>query len=111
MKSEINSQYPSVDDLREKAQRRIPRFAFEYLDGGCNEDVNLSRNTSDIRKIQLRPRYLRNYGTSSTKTKVLGMEFDAPFGVAPVGLQGTNVAELPGNTGQSGAQTQHTLHS
>lgn len=88
MLSEINSQYPSVDDLRAKAQKRIPRFAFEYLDGGCNEDVSLSRNTSDIRKVQLQPRYLRNYGTSSTKTKVLGMEFDAPFGIAPVGLQG-----------------------
>jgi len=88
MLSEINSQYPSVDDLREKAKKRVPRFAFEYLDGGCNEDVSISRNTSEIRKVQLQPRYLRNYGTSSTKTKVLGMEFDAPFGIAPVGLQG-----------------------
>ncbi|MBT9190062.1 alpha-hydroxy acid oxidase, partial [Zobellia russellii] len=30
----------------------------------------------------------RNQGTGSTRTKVLGMEFDAPFGIAPVGLQG-----------------------
>ena len=84
----FNSDYPSVDDLRLKAKKRIPKFAFEYLDGGCNEDVSLRRNTSEIRKIQLQPRYLRNYGTSSIKTKVLGMEFDAPFGIAPVGLQG-----------------------
>ncbi|MCM8568511.1 alpha-hydroxy-acid oxidizing protein [Gramella jeungdoensis] len=84
----VNSQYPSVDDLREKAKKRLPAFAFEYLDGGCNDDVNIYRNTAEIRDVQLEPRYLQNYGESSTKTKVLGMEFDAPFGIAPVGLQG-----------------------
>ncbi|MFX0555418.1 alpha-hydroxy acid oxidase [Maribacter sp. CXY002] len=88
MATNFDSNYPSVDDLRNKAKSRIPRFAFEYLDGGCNEDVSLARNTSDIRKVQLEPRYLQNYGTSSIKTKVMGMEFDAPFGIAPVGLQG-----------------------
>ncbi len=88
MAMDFNSDYPSVDDLRNKAKKRVPRFAFEYLDGGCNEDVSITRNTSEIREVQLQPRYLRNQGTSSTKTKVLGMEFDAPFGIAPVGLQG-----------------------
>ncbi|NJB35132.1 alpha-hydroxy acid oxidase [Croceivirga sp. JEA036] len=88
MANKINSKYPSLEDLRNKAQRRIPKFAFEYLDGGCNEDVNIIRNTSEIRDVKLEPRYLRNKGISSTKTKVLGMEFDAPFGIAPVGLQG-----------------------
>tara|TARA_R110002049_G_scaffold309289_2_gene520274 strand:- start:71784 stop:72929 length:1146 start_codon:yes stop_codon:yes gene_type:complete len=88
MISDINSQYPSVDDLRQKAKKRVPQFAFEYLDGGCNEDVSIVRNTSDIRKVQLQPRYLQNRGVSSTKTKIMGMEFDAPFGIAPVGLQG-----------------------
>ena len=88
MAMSFDSDYPSVDDLRTKAKSRIPKFAFEYLDGGCNEDVSLARNTSEIRKVQLQPRYLRNYGTSSIKTKVMGMEFDAPFGIAPVGLQG-----------------------
>jgi L-lactate dehydrogenase (cytochrome) len=84
----FNPTYPSVDDLREKARKQVPAFAFEYLDGGCNEDVSLSRNTREIREVQLQPRYLQNYGHSSSKTSVLGMEFDAPFGIAPVGLQG-----------------------
>ena len=84
----FDSQYPSVDDLREKAKKRVPAFAFEYLDGGCNDDVNIYRNTAEIRDVQLEPRYLQNYGESSTQTRVLGMEFDAPFGIAPVGLQG-----------------------
>ena len=84
----FNYKYPSVEDLRKKAKNRIPRFAFEYLDGGCNEDVNIHRNTSELREIQLEPRYLNNYKDSSIKTTVFGREYDAPFGVAPVGLQG-----------------------
>jgi L-lactate dehydrogenase (cytochrome) len=77
-----------MDDLRNKAMLRIPRFAFEYLDGGCNEDVNLIRNTSELREVQLRPNYSRKHHGSSLKTTLFGIEYDAPFGIAPVGLQG-----------------------
>jgi len=84
----FNSNYPSVEDLRTKAQKRIPKFAFEYLDGGCNEDVNLHKNTREIREVELIPQYLKKHEGSSLKTKLFGVEYDAPFGVAPVGLQG-----------------------
>ncbi len=43
MKQQINYKYPSVDDLRSRAKAKIPKFAFEYLDGGCNNDVNLKK--------------------------------------------------------------------
>ena len=43
MKQEMNYKYPSVDDLRFRAKAKIPKFAFEYLDGGCNDDVNLKK--------------------------------------------------------------------
>ena len=88
MELNINSKYPSVQDLRKKAERKIPRFAFEYLDGGCNEDVNLHKNTSDIREVELLPYYLRNHIKSDMKTELFGHMYDAPFGIAPVGLQG-----------------------
>ncbi|MEM9674965.1 MAG: alpha-hydroxy acid oxidase [Bacteroidota bacterium] len=88
MKLVYNSKYPSIADLRTRAKKKIPKFAFEYLDGGCNEDVNLRRNTSDIREIQLMPRYLRDHQGSSTKTTLFGTEYSTPFGIAPVGLQG-----------------------
>ncbi|WP_375324251.1 alpha-hydroxy-acid oxidizing protein [Flagellimonas sp. GZD32] len=84
----FDTRYPSVDDLREKAQKRIPRFAFEYLDGGCNEDINLHRNTSELREITLKPTYIKDFKGSTLKTTLFGHEYDAPFGVAPVGLQG-----------------------
>ncbi|MFD2727682.1 alpha-hydroxy acid oxidase [Hyunsoonleella rubra] len=84
----FDTRYPSIDDLRAKAQKKIPKFAFEYLDGGCNEDVNLIRNTAELREVQLKPNYLRKHHGSSLKTKLFGVEYDAPFGIAPVGLQG-----------------------
>lgn len=84
----VNSRYPSADDLRNRAKKRMPKFAFEYLDGGCNEDVNLHKNTSQIRDIELQPYYLDNYTDSTLKTTLFGHEYDAPFGISPVGLQG-----------------------
>jgi L-lactate dehydrogenase (cytochrome) len=88
MKFKYNSHYPSIEDLREKAKRRIPKFAFEYLDGGCNEDVNLYKNTSEIRKVELLPNYLSVHEGSDMRTELFGHTYDAPFGIAPVGLQG-----------------------
>ncbi|TWU28629.1 alpha-hydroxy acid oxidase [Bythopirellula polymerisocia] len=88
MELEYDTRYPSVDDLRERARRRIPRFAFEYLDGGCNEDVNLHRNTADIRDVELIPQYLAEHRGSDMRTKLFGHTYSAPFGIAPVGLQG-----------------------
>jgi len=88
MKLSYNYNYPSVDDLRNKAKKRIPKFAFEYLDGGCNEDVNLHKNTKEIRDVELIPRYLTEHKGSSMKTELFGHTYDAPFGIAPVGLQG-----------------------
>ena len=80
--------YPSVFYLREKAKKRIPKFAFEYLDGGCNNEESLYKNTDDIRNIQLKPKYIVDKKETSIKTKLFGIEYDAPFGVAPIGLQG-----------------------
>ncbi|ULC58034.1 alpha-hydroxy-acid oxidizing protein [Flaviramulus sp. BrNp1-15] len=88
MKIEYNSKYPSIEDLRAKAKKKIPKFAFEYLDGGCNEDVNLDKNTSEIREVEIKPYYLNNHIKSEMKTNLFGHEYDAPFGIAPVGLQG-----------------------
>lgn len=88
MKLSYNTSYPAIDDLRERARRRIPRFAFEYLDGGCNEDVNLYKNTAELREVELKPYYLTPHAGSDLRTELFGHTYDAPFGIAPVGLQG-----------------------
>ncbi len=83
-----NSNFPSNEDLIKKAKRQIPRFAFEYLDGGCNEDVNLYKNTAELREVELKPTYLTKHIRSDMKTELFGHVYDAPFGIAPIGLQG-----------------------
>ena len=95
MFQKFNPKYPSVNDLRTKAKSKIPEFAFEYLDGGCNDDHNLRKNTSDLRNVELVPEYLKNSVNVSLKTKLFGVEYDAPFGIAPIGLQGLMWPKAP----------------
>ena len=83
-----NPRYPSIEDLRYKARKKIPKFAFEYLDGGCNEDISLYKNTHELRKIEMKPRYLVPFSGANLKTELFGHEYDAPFRIIPVGLQG-----------------------
>ena len=91
----IDSRYPSIPDLRNKAKRTIPKFAFEYLDGGCNDEVNLRRNTEQIRKVELKPNYLVPYKKPELNTTLFGREYAAPFGISPVGLQGLMWPKAP----------------
>ena len=88
MELNINSKYPSIKDLRNRAKFKMPKFAFDYLDGGCNDDINLNKNRTDIQKIELMPNYLSDYDKSLMKTELFGHTYDAPFGIAPIGLQG-----------------------
>jgi L-lactate dehydrogenase (cytochrome) len=85
---EYNRQYPSVADLRKKAKQRIPKFAFDYLDGGCNEELNLVRNENDFDNILLKPQYLRVGEEIDMSVELFGRRYSAPFGVSPIGLQG-----------------------
>ncbi|MDQ7947867.1 MAG: alpha-hydroxy acid oxidase [Pedobacter sp.] len=81
-------QYPSVADLRRKAKSRIPKFAFDYLEGGCNEGLNLARNEHDFGDILLKPNYLRVGGEIDMSVELFGKRYSAPFGISPIGLQG-----------------------
>ena len=66
----------------------MPRFAFEYLDGGANEEINLNKNQNDFHKIEFMPEYLLDYPGANLSTTLFGEEYKAPFGIAPIGLQG-----------------------
>jgi L-lactate dehydrogenase (cytochrome) len=50
--------------------------------------VNLHKNTSELRQIELKPYYLKRYTNADLKTELFGHVYDAPLGVSPVGLQG-----------------------
>jgi len=74
-----NPKYPLIKDLRAKAKRRITKFAFEYLDGGCNKDINLYKNTSELRKVELKPKYLIPFSQSNLKTELFNHQFVVQF--------------------------------
>ena len=56
----------------------MPRFAYEYLTGGCFTEINLERNTKEIRDIQLMPWYLNDYIGSDLKTELFGKTTTRP---------------------------------
>lgn len=87
-KSSFNPQYPSISDLKIKAKKKIPKFAFDYLEGGCNEEVNLQKNETDFHDVTLRPQYLSEYKGVDISAELLGHKYDAPIGISPIGLQG-----------------------
>lgn len=83
-----NTKYPSVEDLRKRARKRIPTFAFDYLEGGANEGSNLARNETDFDDIVLKPQYLKKSGEIDMSVELFGSKYDAPYGISPIGLQG-----------------------
>jgi len=76
----------SIEDLRQRAKRRIPRFAFDLVDGGAENERNMRRNSEAFEEVELTPRYMVDVSNIDTSTSVLGQTFDAPFGMAPIGM-------------------------
>jgi len=88
MRDYFNKKLPDIESLRQHAQKRIPKFAFEYLENGCNEETGLDRNLAAIQSVQLRSRFLQPRLKSDPSTEIFGHTYSAPFGIAPIGLQG-----------------------
>lgn len=78
----------NIADLREMAQKRVPRFVFEWLDRGAEDEVALRNNRQAFESIKLRPRVLANVSTRSLETKLFGKTFKMPYGIAPTGTAG-----------------------
>ncbi len=68
------------------ARRRIPRFAFDLVDGGAESERNLRRNTAAFEEVELTPRYMVDVSDIDMHATILGQRFDAPFGMAPIGM-------------------------
>ena len=76
----------SIDDLRRLAKRRIPRFAFDLVDGGAESERNLRRNIEAFEEVLLTPRYMVDVSELDMRVTLFGQTFDAPFGMAPIGM-------------------------
>lgn len=78
----------NVEDFRRKAQRKLPRFVFDYVDGGAEDEDCLRRNTNDLRQLHLVPGCLRNTSEIDLSIEVFGRRWRAPFAIAPIGFNG-----------------------
>ena len=78
----------SSKDFRAAAQRRLPRFLFDYIDGGSYEESTMHRNVSDLSDIALRQRVLRDVSRIDLSTSLFGRELAMPVVLGPVGISG-----------------------
>jgi (S)-mandelate dehydrogenase len=78
----------NVADLRELARRRIPRFVFEYMDGGAEDEATLAGNREALARLRLVPDTLIDTSARQLRTELFGTAISAPFIIAPTGFNG-----------------------
>lgn len=84
------SKAASALDYRDLARRRLPRFLFDYIDGGSYAEVTLKRNVADLEAIALRQRVLRDVSSIDLATTLFGEAMRLPIALGPIGLAGMN---------------------
>lgn len=80
----------SISDYRELARRRLPRFLFDYIDGGSYGEQTLVRNVADLASIALRQRVMCDVSEIDLTVNLLGQKLSLPVILAPIGLAGMN---------------------
>lgn len=75
-------------DFRARAERRLPRFLFDYIDGGANDEVTLAANSTDFGRIRLRQHVLRDVSHIDTTARLASEQVSMPMALAPIGLAG-----------------------
>lgn len=78
----------NVDDLREKARRRLPRGIWEYLERGVEDEVGMARNRAAFDAVTFRPRVLRRVDRIDPSATLFGHPLSFPFAIAPTGAAG-----------------------
>ena len=81
--------YPaSARDYRRLAQARLPRFLFDYIDGGASQEQTLRANADAWTRVGLRQRVLVDVDGVETTTYLAGQACAMPLALAPLGLAG-----------------------
>ncbi len=81
-----DTRYPSIADLKILAKKRIPSFAFDYVDGAIDDERGKKRNRESFHSIHLTPRYLIDVTHTDISSELFGRRYAIPFGVPPIGL-------------------------
>jgi L-lactate dehydrogenase (cytochrome) len=82
---QLHRRFPTIAYLRRHARRRLPRFAFEYMDGGAGADDGIARNWRALDAVELVPRYGITTSLPPVDIELFGKRYSAPIGVAPMG--------------------------
>lgn len=78
----------NIEDLRQLAQRRLPRVAWDYLERGAEDDVTMAANRAAFERIHFEPRTLVDVSARTLRHTLFGKNYTAPFGIAPTGAAG-----------------------
>jgi len=84
----LNIAPASTLDYRRLAEKRLPRFLFDYIDGGCNDELTMDANVRDFTALKLKQQVMRDVSNIDTSTSLLGQKAAMPLILAPVGLAG-----------------------
>ena len=83
----------TIEDLRQLAQKRVPRMFYDYADSGSWTESTYRANEADFQKIKLRQRVAVNMENRSLATTMAGQAAAMPVAIAPVGLTGMQHAD------------------
>lgn len=83
----------TIEDLRQLAQKRVPRMFYDYADSGSWTEGTYRANESDFQKILLRQRVAINMEGRSTRSTMLGQPVAMPVAIAPTGMTGMQHAD------------------
>lgn len=83
-----DKQYCCVADMEAAAYRRLPKFLRDFVFLGIGTNLNVQKNRDALNAVELMPRYLTDASQPEIRCQLLGRTYDAPFGVAPIGLSG-----------------------
>jgi L-lactate dehydrogenase (cytochrome) len=100
----LHSTYPGLFDLKQRAQRRVPRFVWEYLDSGTGQEATKARNRTALDKVLFNPSILHGEFTPDLTRTFLGETHPLPFGIAPVGMSGLIWPDAEGHLARAAAQ-------
>ena len=78
----------NVDDLRKLAKRRLPKIAYDFIEGGLDDERGIARNEEAFGEFRLVPRYGVDVARVDQSTTLFGRKFASPIGIAPTGLGG-----------------------
>jgi L-lactate dehydrogenase (cytochrome) len=79
---------PSIEDLRQRARRNVPKMFFDYADAGSYNQETLRSNRADLERIKLRQRILVDVDQRDTSTTIIGEKVALPLALGPIGLGG-----------------------